>query len=383
MKRSADQQPARLSDHAAFFSYRWLAWAVAALALTLPGRPVATLPRDAGLLLLCAVLTVVATALAQSYVRLARQRPALLMLDMAAGAAVLWLSGSTHLPFLPYALASLVLPSLLFGWRGALYGAGAFIVLDLVGLTLLNPGALGGAALLWRPLAALAFALLWAAVGRLAWRAAPARAEAGAGGPEEVAGDLLGRPDEASPGALRAIRALERPHAEPQAPAQPMAGGPLVLLRAATEQRADAARRVLYDLNPSHDQSLPSSLEQLGAAAARQGDLAVHVSCSGAPRPLSLAQHSVLLRVAHEALLNVQQHARAHNATLTLAYEPDAVTLVVCDDGVGLLDGTYERPGLHALRAVRYRLAELDGQLAVFEGEGGGVTVRATLPLEH
>ncbi|GIV92591.1 MAG: hypothetical protein KatS3mg056_1300 [Chloroflexus sp.] len=37
---------------------------------------------------------------------------------------------------------------------------------------------------------------------------------------------------------------------------------------------------------------------------------------------------------------------------------------------------------LHALRALRYRITELDGQLAVFEGERGGLIVRVTLPLE-
>ncbi|HMQ29585.1 MAG TPA: histidine kinase [Chloroflexaceae bacterium] len=383
MKRSADQQPVRVSDHVAFFSYRWLAWAAAALALTLPGRPVATLPRDAGLLLLCAVITVVATALAQSYVRLARQRPALLALDLVAGAAVLWLSGSGYLPFMPYALAALVLPALLFGWRGALGAAAAFCALDLIGLTLLNPDVgLTGLALAGRPLAPLAFAGLWAAIGQALHHSAPASG-AGAGRTEGGALGLVGRPDEAPPGSRPGPRAPDRHRAEPPAPASAnLATGPMVLLRAAAEQRADAARRVIYDLNPTQSQSLPTSLDQLGAAAARQSDLEVQVSCSGSPRPLTQAQHSVLLRVAHEALLNVQQHARAHNATLTLAYERDEVTLVVRDDGVGLLDGTYERPGLHALRAVRYRLAELDGQLVVFESEGGGVTVRASLPLE-
>ena len=117
-------------------------------------------------------------------------------------------------------------------------------------------------------------------------------------------------------------------------------------------------------------------------AAQRQGDLIVRVTSMGEARPLHPAQHSVLLRVAQESLLNVQQHARARTATMNLAYESSSVTLVVHDDGVGLLDGTYERPGLHALRAVRYRLAELEGQLAVFEDEDGGVTVRATLPLD-
>lgn len=381
MKLPADQQPLRLSDHVAFFSYRWLAWAVAALALTLPGRPVATLPRDAGLLLLIGVINVVATALAQSYVRVARQRPALLALDLAAGAAVLWLSGSTYLPFLPYALAGLVLPALLFGWRGALGAAAVFVALDMAGLSLLNPGAaLSGLALAVRPLVPVAFGGAWVAAGRLMAHARPAYD--GRPGRQARQGAGVARPDEeGQPRAQQPPRLADmgRPEAGPGR--ANLAVGPMVLLRAA-EQRADPSRRVLYDLNPAQAASLAASLEQLGAAAARQGDLEVRVSCTGSPRPLGQAQHSLLLRVAHEALLNVQQHARAHTADLTLAYESAAVTLVVHDDGVGLLDGTYERPGLHALRAVRYRLAELDGQLAVFESEDGGVTVRATLPLD-
>jgi signal transduction histidine kinase len=90
----------------------------------------------------------------------------------------------------------------------------------------------------------------------------------------------------------------------------------------------------------------------------------------------------MLLRVAQEALLNIAQHSHAHHVLITIAFEPRALTLAIEDDGVGLLDGTYERPGMHALRALRYRLSELDGHLAVFESEIGGVTVRATLPME-
>jgi signal transduction histidine kinase len=87
-----------------------------------------------------------------------------------------------------------------------------------------------------------------------------------------------------------------------------------------------------------------------------------------------------MLRLAQEALLNVQQHAHAHSALITLRYDPRQLTLTIQDDGVGLLDGTHERPGVHALRAIGYRLAEIDGTLEVSEGESGGVTVRATAP---
>jgi hypothetical protein len=384
VKRSPDQQPVRLSDHGAFFSYRWLAWASAALALTLPGHTVATLPRDAGLLLLIGVINVVATALAQSYVRIARQRPALLALDLVAGAAVLWLSGSSYLPFMPYALAALVLPAMLYGWRGALVASAAFVALDLVGLALINPGLYSGEfALVIRPTIPLAFAGLWVAAGRLV--PPTASAEHGRFGATSGAASGPGaRPAEARPGLQTPLLPADRPRPDPAGP-NPVnlaAAGPAVMLRAATEQHPNPARRVLYDLTPTQDMSLSGVLAQLAAASRRQGDLVVRVTSIGEARPLHPAQHSVLLRVAQEALLNVQQHARARTATLNLTYEDALVTLVVHDDGVGLLDGTYERPGLHALRAVRYRLAELEGQLTVFEGEDGGVTVRATIPLE-
>jgi hypothetical protein len=382
VKRSAEQWRFSLSDHVAFFSYRWLAWVVAALALTLPGRPAGSLPRDAGLLLLIGVINVVATALAQGYVRVLRQRPALLMLDLIAGATVLWLSESRLLPFLPYALGALVLPALTFGWRGAALAAAAFSALDLFGLAVLNPAVgagLGATALVARSLTPFAFAASFAALGRLLPRAAGAAGRAGRPADQRLRPAQPDDPAERQGPALRVVE-LGGAERDARAPANLASATPLLMARAA-EPQAAPARRLLYDLHTSPALPLGAALEQL-AAVARQSGLEVRAASSGAARPLNAAQQTVLLRVAQEALLNVQQHARAHRALIGLSFEPHAVTLVVQDDGVGLLDGTYERPGLHALRAVRYRLAELDGQLTVFESDGGGVTVRATLPIE-
>lgn len=383
VKRSGEQW--RLRAHVAFFSYRWLAWLIAALALAVPNLGGGAVPRDAGLLLLIGVITVTATALAQSYVRLLRQRPALLALDLTACAAILWLSGSAVLPFLPYALGALVLPALIFGWRGALMAAAGFTALDSFGLALINP-ALGrehdAAALGVRLLVPLAFACAWALAGRLLprdvgaarpWAAHPSAASDGAAQPARLAAR--------QPLAPR-LTGLSRAETPPGLPASLAATTPMLIARSGDEPHGEPPRRVLYDIPASPAISLAAALEQLAEAAARQSGHEVRAVIVGAARPLNAAQHALLLRVAQEALLNVQQHARANAALVTLTYEPRAATLTVQDDGVGLLDGTYERPGLHALRAVRYRLAELDGQLAVFEGEGGGLTLRATVPLE-
>ena len=386
VKRSVDWWPVCLSDHVAFFSYRWFAWVVVALTLMLPNLPVATLPRDTGLLLLIGVINVVVTALAQGYVRIALQRPAILALDLVAGVAILWLSEGRTLPFLPYAFAALVLPALLFDWRGALLATVAFLGLDLVGLALINPefgATLDGPALFARAITPIAFASTWVALGRVL----PRSATSSGGRLAQTDAPALSQADhdaEPPPGAPLTLRLTDRvrPQTPPASAANLTAPGPLVLTRSTAEQRADPARRPLYDLPPTQGLSLTASLEQISAAAARQSGVEVRVTCIGAPQTLTQAQHSLLLRAAHEALINVQQHARAHSALLTLMFERTTVTLVIQDDGVGLLDGTYERPGLHALRAIRYRLAELDGQLAVVEPASGGLTVSATLPLE-
>lgn len=341
------------------------------------------MPRDAGLLLLIGVINVVATALAHSYVRLLRQRPVLLLLDLAAGAAVVWLSGSRPLPFLPYALGALVLPALALGWRGALIGAIGFVGFDLVGLGVINPDAraeLSDAMLLARLLAPFAFAGVWLGLSRLLPRAGRAGFGSQSGDPSTSS---LARPITSVTRQNTTLRLTDLARADRSEQSGPgNVAAPLLLARTTTEQPSPA-RRVLYALPATPDLTMPAALEQLASAATRQAGIEARTSCSGTVRVLTAAQQSVLLRTAQEALQNVQQHARAHTVLLALAYEPRAVTLVVQDDGVGLLDGTYERPGLHALRAVRYRLAELDGQLAVFESESGGVTVRATLPIEQ
>ncbi len=385
MKRPAAEWRVRLSDHVAFFGYRWIAWGVAALTLTVPGRSAELLPREAGLLLLLGVINVLATALAQGYVRLLRRRPAVLLLDLAASAAVLWLSESHALPFLPYALGALVLPALMFGWRGALVSALTFIGMDLLGLVTINRAfgaTLAPLALAVRVSAPLIFAATWVLLGRVVERDGDAEtgslrslSTAGASGPAHSKG-----PDRSTT-TLR-LADLQRSVTPGETGANLTSSAPALATRTAAEPHPAAPRRLLYDLPPTPEVALGAALERLGSLVAQQSGLDVQVSCRGAARRLRAAQHAVLLRVAQEALQNVQQHARAHSAVVILAYEQHSVSLTVQDDGVGLLDGTYERPGLHGLRAVRYRLAEFDGNLEVFEGESGGVTVRASLPLD-
>lgn len=381
MKDSADKWSLQFAHHTAFYGYRWVAWMLAALSLALPGQSSATLPRDAALMLLLLIFNVALTAFAFPYVRIARQRGLILTLDLLASIALLWTSGSGWLPFFPYALGALVLPALLYGSRGALYSSFAFIALDQIGLAWINaPADTDAGLLLYLPrlITPLTFAFCWVAAGLALSREPYATTEALQGhGP--TLKRRLESDDDTAP--LRLTERSREPRAG-RASAEAVDPAPLAVARALPAPRLDPARRVLFDLTPGPDVALAETIEQIALSVGRQSGLTMRTTVVGTAQPLSQAYHMVLLRTAQEALLNVQQHAHAQHVQIALTFEARAVTLVIQDDGVGLLDGTYERPGLHALRAVRYRLVELDGQLAVFESESGGVTVRATLPFE-
>ncbi|MBX0328770.1 hypothetical protein K2Z83_13915 [Oscillochloris sp. ZM17-4] len=337
---------------------------------------------DVIILLLVALITLVLTAITSSYVRLARRRPWVMLVDVLASLGVVWLSGGGALPYLPYALGSLVLLALQDDWVEALVVGLAFTFLDIGGLLVLNMlsgGDVSGAHLALRAVAPLGFIGVWALLGRL-----PGRVER-TGTLADLWQNLAGsRPPSTEASGDPALRAsafadLRRDVTVRTGELGPQQRSSSQMLPA---PRSESARHAIYDPAPGESLSFPAAVDLMALNLGSHGSAEMRLITLGVVRPLTGAQHSVLLRAAHEALLNIHQHSHASSALITISFEPQAVTLTVQDDGVGLLDGTYERPGMHALRAVRYRLAELEGQLAVFESDSGGVTLRATLPLD-
>jgi hypothetical protein len=371
-----------------FFSYRWFAWMVAGLVIVLPGRGVAYPPLEAALLLLSGVVNVIATAASINYVRITRQRWWFLSLDIVGSMVFVWITGSQFLPFLPLALGSLILPTLLYRWRGALLGALSFAALDITGLLVATQidlttsiaqsfsalrflvpfGFVFVVGLLWQLLQRSGTHLIESSPGILPKPAPdPTQSQATIPNPNTHRRDPAGEPEERT----MATNAFDRP-----------IGSSFAIARVASERGLDTTRHVLSSPSQGISVHFGYALSQIVDGFHRTTGMDIRLRTLGSEQSLPLAQQQLLLRLAHESLLNVQQHAQAQVVLLTVQYEPRAVSMTIQDDGVGLLDGTYERPGVHSLRAMYYRVTELDGQLEVFEGQSGGVTVRAALPLE-
>ena len=93
--------------------------------------------------------------------------------------------------------------------------------------------------------------------------------------------------------------------------------------------------------------------------------------------PLLPSVEAALLRICQEALANVAKHAQATHVVVTLDYQPEAVRLVVRDDGVGFDESVVrQHTGSAApwsgfgLLGMRERLAALDGSLTLANRDG-------------
>jgi signal transduction histidine kinase len=141
------------------------------------------------------------------------------------------------------------------------------------------------------------------------------------------------------------------------------------------------ARAMITELSPPHlrSASLPGALGQLVDGAGAEMGLQARLTVTGQPRPLAARAEVVLLRASQEALANVRKHAGAAAVDVSLAYQHDAVTLQVTDDGRGFDPG--QRSSGFGLDGMRARVTQVGGTLIVRTVPGAGTTIRVDLPL--
>jgi signal transduction histidine kinase len=121
-------------------------------------------------------------------------------------------------------------------------------------------------------------------------------------------------------------------------------------------------------------------LEQLGRLIerVREAGLPVQLRVEGEAAQLPAGLDLTAYRLVQEGLTNALKHARAQRAEVLLRYEPNAVEIVVTDDGCGDTSATDSG---HGLIGMRERVSVYGGQLWAGPIEQGGFQLRARLPL--
>lgn len=151
------------------------------------------------------------------------------------------------------------------------------------------------------------------------------------------------------------------------------------------EDARGLSRRAMTDLRESltdlrgapGDRPLAERLRATAEAAAARGGWKLDLDLNAVELPHEV-QHA-LLRVAREALVNVERHASARHVTLALRPTTRGIELAVTDDGAGFDPGGVDA-GHFGLRGMRERAALLDGSLEVRSAPGGGTDLHLTVP---
>jgi len=129
---------------------------------------------------------------------------------------------------------------------------------------------------------------------------------------------------------------------------------------------------------------LDGLLEQI-----RTAGLPVTFTVSGDRQPLSAALQLTVYRLVQEALTNTLKHAGpGTHARVLLSYAPEAVSVVVTDDGLGAMASvggseavTHSGMAGHGLAGMRERIAAWGGELTCGPSQSGGWRVVARLAL--
>ena len=150
-----------------------------------------------------------------------------------------------------------------------------------------------------------------------------------------------------------------------------------------TRSIADELRRFSRDLRPSvlDDLGLKTALAaQVDMFGQRTGTTARFQS-TGSERRLSSDQELALLRIAQEALSNIDRHAEANNAVVRLRFWPDKVRLTVIDDGKGIPAqvpaSELRAAGKLGLIGMQERARLARATLSIVPGRRGGTRITA------
>lgn len=131
-------------------------------------------------------------------------------------------------------------------------------------------------------------------------------------------------------------------------------------------------------------EGLRSALAELAGRTNELKDISCHFESSGASSIVDNLVATQLYRIAQESLNNALQHGQADEICIRLSQQMDAVTLEVCDNGIGIESPA--RPESNTtgrgmgLRIMEYRTSLLGGVLQIERNTGPGVTIRCVIP---
>jgi len=154
----------------------------------------------------------------------------------------------------------------------------------------------------------------------------------------------------------------------------------LDVLRNVTRNGLEEVRRSIHQIAPkSDDSTLTQQLARLANEFAVHTGTVVQFTNTGLEPEMAKQTQLTLIRCLQESLTNAKRHGNAANVEIGLEFHDSQVLLRVEDDGLG----TENLEAGFGLKAMRERLAALQGTLHVVSSPGAGTVVTCIVPLRR
>lgn len=154
-------------------------------------------------------------------------------------------------------------------------------------------------------------------------------------------------------------------------------------LRDVAKDAYDQMRELLVTLAPATDSKISTRLMNYADKISQRSDFRVQVTQHGKPRVLPALVQRNIFYIFQEALANIEKHAHAGHANVTLNWQTKCLTMRIVDDGVGF-DASQQIPDGHfGLNNMHERARESNADLCLSSQLGIGTQVVLDIPYEE
>jgi len=163
----------------------------------------------------------------------------------------------------------------------------------------------------------------------------------------------------------------------------------LAEVKTVAEQALQAVSNLSRNLRPAmiDQMGLAAAIEKHAAAFRDRAKLELHVHIEApSAETLDGAAATNLFRIVQEALNNIEKHARATEARISLLEEDKLLRLEIADNGRSFSPthaATAQKNGSLGLVSMRERAEMLGGTFEIEAQHGNGTTVRAAVPMAN
>ena len=144
-----------------------------------------------------------------------------------------------------------------------------------------------------------------------------------------------------------------------------------------TKNIAAALRPPLLD-----DFGLMPALEWIVENFQKKTSIACTMESRGMTTKLAEPIESAIFRIIQEGLSNIERHSRARSAKIVILNTENLVDVMIQDDGIGLENGSENKPGCYGLIAMQERVYVLGGTISIRNVTRQGLAIHASIPID-